>query len=118
MLNKIFANVNGTVNVLEDSLCDWRQFGFEKYEGNIELLGTEYWKTGKAIQIYIGKENFMRHEIQGGRKFYKKYKKQSYKALSFQPQFQRYAELNLENMAKKVIGGKKIKKKDLTFVGE
>ena len=101
-LNRIFSNVNGTVKVLEDSLCDWRQFGFQKYEGNIELLGNQDWKTGHAIQLFIRKENFMRHEIQGGRKFYKKYKKQSMHALSFQPPFQRYAELNLKNVAKKV----------------
>ena len=102
-LNQIFANVNGTVKVLEDSFCDWTQFGFQKYEGNIELLGSEDWKVGHALQIYIRKENFMRHEIQGGRKFYKKYKKQSMKALSFKPLFQSYAELNLRNVAKKVM---------------
>ena len=44
----------------------------------------------------------MRHEIQGGRKFYKKYKKQSLDALTFKPQFQSYADINLHNIAKKV----------------
>jgi len=112
-LNKIFANINGTVNVLEDSLCDWQQFGFRKYEGNVELLGSDSWRTGQAIQIFIAKENFMRHEIQGGRKFYKKYKKQSLEALTFKPQFQSYADINLHNIAKKV--GKKPDK--ITFVG-
>ena len=54
-LDKIFSNINGTVNILEDALCDWTQFGFRKYEGNIELLGADSWRTGQAIQIYIGK---------------------------------------------------------------
>ena len=101
-MNLIFRNVNETIKVLEDGLCDWRQFGFQKYEGNIEFLGTHEWQTGKAIEIYIAKENFMRHEIQGGRKFYKKYKKEAYHALEFKPEFQRFAELNLQNIAKKV----------------
>ena len=101
-MNLIFKNVNDTVKVLEDGLCDWRQFGFQKYEGNIEHLGNPDWKTGKAIEIFISKENFMRHEIQGGRKFYKKYKEESYKSLEFKTEFQRYAELNLQNIAKKV----------------
>ena len=101
-LDKIFTNINGTVSVLEDSLCDWHQFGFRKYEGDVELLGTDSWMTGQAIEIYIAKENFMRHEIQGGRKFYKKFKKQSLEALTFKPQFQSYADINLRNIAKKV----------------
>ena len=108
-MNLIFKNINETTKVLEDGLCDWRQFGFQKYEGNIDFLGTTEWKTGKAIEIFIAKENFMRHEIQGGRKFYKKYKKEAYHALEFKPEFQRFAELNLQNVAKKVSKGKKKK---------
>ena len=90
------------MSVLEDSLCDWHQYGFRKYEGDVELLGTDSWMTGQAIEIYIAKENFMRHEIQGGRKFYKKFKKQSLEALTFKPQIQSYADINLRNIAKKV----------------
>jgi len=112
-LDKIFTNINGTVSVLEDSLCDWHQFGFRKYEGDVELLGTDSWMTGQAIEIYIAKENFMRHEIQGGRKFYKKFKKQSLEALTFKPHIQSYADINLRNIAKKV--GKKPEK--ITYVG-
>ena len=66
------------------------------------FIGSDSWRTGQAIQIFIAKENFMRHEIQGGRKFYKKYKKQSLEALTFKPQFQSYADINLHNIAKKV----------------
>lgn len=102
-MTSIFAGINGTVNVLEDSLCDWTQFPFEKYEGNMELLEDQEWRKGQAIELYISKANFMRHEIQGGRKYYKKYKAQSLKALTFHPQYQRYADINLQNIAKKVI---------------
>ena len=35
-------------------------FPFEKYEGRVELLGEEQWKSGRAIQIYVGKENILR----------------------------------------------------------
>ena len=67
------------------------------------MLGGSEWQTGRAIELYISKSNFMRHEIQGGRKYYKKYKKQAYHALTLQPQFQNYAQVNLHNIAKKVI---------------
>ncbi len=39
------------INVLERDLCDWRQFPFQKYEGNVELLGNPEWRTGRAIQV-------------------------------------------------------------------
>ena len=70
----IFENVAGTVKVLEDELCNWRDFGFKKYEGDIELLGLPEWSTGKAVQLYIDKKNFMRHEIQGGRRYIKQFR--------------------------------------------
>ena len=72
-LMKIFENVNGTMNVLEDDLCECsapvhpgvRQeltcsFPFQKYEGAVDLLGTDEWKTGQAIRIFLARENFMR----------------------------------------------------------
>ena len=102
MLN-FFPNINGTIRTLEGDLCDWTEFGFRKYEGNIELLGAEEWKTGHAIEVYLSKSNFMRHsEIQGGRKYYKKYGKEMRHALTFKSKFQSYADLNLHNVAKKV----------------
>ena len=100
-LELIFENVNKH-KVLEEDLCNWKSFGFQKYEGNIELLGDPEWKTGKAIQLYLAKENFMRHEIQGGRKFYKKYRKQSFGALKLKEQYRRHAELTLWQISNKV----------------
>ncbi len=79
----------------------------------MELLGDPHWTSGKAIQIYIAKHNFMRHEIQGGRHYYKKHNKAAMRALAFKPEIQRYADLNLSKIARKV--GKKANK--LTFVG-
>lgn len=74
MLNYFFANVRGTMKVLEESLCDWREFGFEKYEEDVEKLGLPEWSVGKAVRLYIDKKNFMRHEIQGGRKYVKEFR--------------------------------------------
>ena len=61
------------MNVIEDDLCEcsasvrpgFRQelyctFPFKKYEGEVELLNTEEWKTGHAIRIFLARENFMR----------------------------------------------------------
>ena len=49
-LDRYFEGIN-EVKVLEDGLCDWRQFPFVKYEGNVEALGKEPWKDGKAIEV-------------------------------------------------------------------
>ena len=50
-IDYFFENVRGTVKVLEDSLCNWKDFGFEKYEGDIERLGLPEWSVGKAVQV-------------------------------------------------------------------
>jgi hypothetical protein len=50
-LDYYFENVKGTVKILEDSLCNWKDFGFEKYEGDIEKLGLPEWSQGKAVQV-------------------------------------------------------------------
>ena len=35
-------------------------FPFQKYEGRVDLLGAKQWKTGRAIQIFVSKENVLR----------------------------------------------------------
>ncbi len=62
------------MKILEDELCDWKAFKFQKYESDIEKLGLPEWSVGKAVQLYIDKKNFMRHEIMGGRKYIKEYR--------------------------------------------
>ena len=46
---------------------------------------------------------FYRHEIQGGRKYYKKFKKEVHHTLNFKPHIQSFAQANLLNIAKKVF---------------
>ena len=75
------------------------------------------------FQLYIDKKNYMRHEIQGGRKYYKQFREQSMKALTFKKPFRRHAEITLGEIAKKIDSKeKKTKKKKknldpITFVG-
>ena len=101
LLEQYFENVTQH-KVLEEDLCDWKKFGFQKYQGNIEHLGNPEWKTGKAIQVYLAKEDFMRHEIQGGRKYYKQYRTESLSALTLKEPLRRHAELTLQQISKKV----------------
>ena len=61
-LSRFFENID--MPTLEDALCDWTQFPFTKYEGDVAVLGSAEYQTGHAVQIYIDKKNFMRHEIQ------------------------------------------------------
>ena len=102
LLEKYFENVTAH-KVLEEDLCDWKKFGWQKYQGNIELLGNPEWIKGNAIQVYLSKEDFMRHEIQGGRKYYKQFRKESRDALQLKEPFRRHAELTLQQISKKVI---------------
>ena len=101
LLKLYFENVDDH-KVLEEDLCNWKNFGFQKYQGNIEFLGSPEWRTGNAVQIYLAKEDFLRHEKQGGRKFYKKYRKQSFDALRLKEQYRRHAELALQQISNKV----------------
>lgn len=110
VLDRYFENIN--IPTLEDGLCDWRTFPFQKYEGNIEELGDPEWKTGKAIEIFVAKKNFMRHEIMGGRKYYRQFRDESVHALKFRPQFQRHADITLGGIAKKAD-----LKGEIVFVG-
>ncbi len=51
-LKLYFQNVDQMpVKVLEEGLCDWDQFGFQRYEGSISHLADPAWNTGRAIQI-------------------------------------------------------------------
>ena len=51
-LKLYFKNVDDTpVKILEEGLCDWDQFGFEKFEGSISQLGDATWSQGRAIQV-------------------------------------------------------------------
>ena len=59
------------------------RLSFRKYEADLEFLVQPQFQTGEAIKIWIDKANYMRQEIQGGRKFYKKYRAESMKALTF-----------------------------------
>ena len=93
---------NQTHSILEEDLCDWRQFGFRKYEGDVEHLGQPQFRTGHAIQIFMDRGNFMRQEIQGGRKYYTNYRRESETLLAMHPKFVRHADINLNNIAKKV----------------
>jgi len=103
---------------LEDKLCDWRQFPFEKYEGDVELLKRPEWRTGRAVQIFIQQSNYMRHEIQGGRHYYKKFRKQTMEALTFRPKFRMFADRALADVARRYRKAKGLPKKtEVTFVG-
>jgi len=113
MLSQYFVFGNSTHKVLEEDLCDWQKFGFRKFDGNVEDLGGDEWASGKAIQIFVRRTDFMRIEVQGGRKYYTDYRKQSLRALTFKDKFASHARITLKNIAKKVG----IKSKEITFVG-
>ena len=51
-LQLYFENVDKH-KVLEEDLCNWKNFRWQKYQGNMEYLGNDEWRTGNSIQIYL-----------------------------------------------------------------
>ena len=68
----------------------------------MDQIGDRELATGQAIQIYVDKKNFMKQELHGGRKYYTDYRKESLLLLTMHDKFVRHAEINLQNIAKKV----------------
>ena len=97
-----FVHANVTHDILEENLCDWRKFPFAKYEGRVDQIGDRELATGQAIQIYVDKKNFMKQELHGGRRYYTDYRKETTLLLTMHDKFVRHAEINLQNIAKKV----------------
>ena len=64
-----------------------RAFPWETYGGDVRLLKSPEWSKGRAIKLTTRREDFMRHEVQGARQFYKKYRKQSLHALTLRPKY-------------------------------
>lgn len=50
-------------------------------------LKSHEWSKGRAIKLTTRREDFMRHEVQGNRQYYKKYRKQSLQALTLRSKF-------------------------------
>ena len=70
------------------NLClNLRAFPWETYGGDVRLLNSPEWSKGRAIKLTTRREDFMRHEVQGARHFYKKYRKQSLHALTLRPKY-------------------------------
>ncbi len=60
----------------------------------------------------------MRHEIQGGRRYYKQYRDESERALTFRAPFRDFAFRELIAVAKKLRRNKNLKSSaEITFVG-
>ena len=68
-----------------NSFC--REFPWATYGGDVRLLQSDQWKKGRAIKLTTRREDFMRHEVQGHRQFYKKYRKESLRALTLRSKF-------------------------------
>ena len=66
-------------------------------------MGRPEYRRGQAIEVYIARDNFMRSEVQGGRRYYTDYRQQSNVLLTMHDKFVRHAQINLANIAKKVF---------------
>ena len=59
-------------------------------------------KQDVGLEIYVDKKNFMKQELHGGRRYYTDYRKETTLLLTMHDKFVRHAEINLQNIAKKV----------------
>eukprot|EP00096_Caligus_rogercresseyi_P011923 TRINITY_DN4842_c0_g1_i1.p1 TRINITY_DN4842_c0_g1~~TRINITY_DN4842_c0_g1_i1.p1 ORF type:complete len:380 (+),score=14.15 TRINITY_DN4842_c0_g1_i1:58-1197(+) len=100
-MSKFFKNIK--IPILEDAFCDYRKFPFEIFEGDIDILGRESWSKGKAVEIYLSQSNFMRHEILGGKRFHRKYRKEANHVFTMKDKYQNHADSVLEELRDKTI---------------
>jgi len=97
-----FENIGGGIKVLEDQLCDWKEFGFVNFEEDIHLLTTEAWRIGKAINIHPDTEEVKKNKRQTARNFANIYRPETKEALRMKPKFVDHTEAVFKDVAKKV----------------
>ena len=99
-LSKIFVGKIENMKTLEDSLCDYSQFGFQKSFLNLDMITSNDYAKGKALALQINLLN----PGKGWWKLFKQYqRKTKLAALKFNPEISTYVETTISEIGKKVL---------------
>ena len=97
-LSKIFIDQIESMKTLEDSLCDYKEFGFEKRVVDLDMLESDDYKIGKALVLQT---DYIK-QSKGWWTLFNKYEEKTLKALKFNPEISTYVETTMAEIAKKV----------------
>ena len=97
-LSKIFIDQIESMKTLEDSLCDYKEFGFEKRVIDLDMLESDDYKIGKALVLQT---DYIK-QSKGWWNLFNKYEEKTLKALKFNPEISTYVETTMAEIAKKV----------------
>ena len=87
------------MRTLEDSLCDYKEFGFQTQFIPLDKVDTEEYKKGMALALKI---NLFNPGL-GWWKLFEKYKSVTKEALKSNPEIENYVATTISLIAKKVI---------------
>ena len=97
-LSQIFVGQIEKMKTLEDSLCDYAQFGFEKVNIDFDSLKLEEYRFGRALALTVDLDK----PGKGWWQLYKRHRKETVNALSFKPEILRHVEITKRKIIKKV----------------
>ena len=97
-LSQIFVGKIGEMKTLEDSLCDYTQFGFEQVNIDLNSLQSDEYRIGRALALHVDIEK----PLKGWWKFYRLYRKETIETLKFKPEIVRHVNITIGNIIKKV----------------
>ena len=98
-LAHIFVDEIERMKTLEDSLCEYSQFGFQKIFLDLEKIDTEEYNKGRALSLQTTYLN----PGKGWWTLFKRYQKETASALKFNPEISNYVETTISEIAKKVL---------------
>ena len=97
-LSEMFVGQIESMRTLEDSLCDYKEFGFQTQQIPLDKIDTEDYKKGKALALKINLFN----PGKGWWEPFQKYEKQTKEALKWKPEVEDYVESTIAEIARKV----------------
>ena len=97
-LSEMFVGQIESMRTLEDSLCDYKEFGFQTQQIPLDKIDTEDYKKGKALALKINLFN----PGKGWWELFQKYEKQTKEALKWKPEVKDYVESTIAEISRKV----------------
>ena len=103
-LSKIFVGQIENMNTLEDAICDYKQFGFERIKDDIASLDEERFKVGRALALSVDIDNPNGCGTRcGWWKFYRIYRKRTISNLPFKQEIVTHVETTIRKVLSQVL---------------
>ena len=97
-LTQIFVGQIEKMRTMEDTLCDYTQFGFEEVNIDLDQLESNEYRIGRALALFVD----VQKPLKGWWDFYRRYRKETIRTLIFKPEIVRHVQITMDNIVKKV----------------